>query len=531
VLAAIPSTASSQVSPGGGTPSAAPAFVPEQLLVRFRPGTSAADRAAANRAERAQEIRGLLVPRVFLLRLPPGRDVGAAAAAYERRPDVEYAEPNFIDRPVATVPNDTSFNQLWGLRNTGQAVNGTSGTADADIDAPEAWDSATGGAGVTVGVADTGIAYDHPDLAANIWTNPGESGSGKESNGLDDDGNGRIDDVHGYDFAASDSDPRDDQDHGSHVAGTIGAVGNNGTGVTGVNWQVRMASLRICNPNPLVACSHAAQADAYAYAGQMDFKVVNASIGGSASGQTVANAIAGAPNTLFVFAAGNEASNNDQSPRYPCQYPSANIVCVGASDQDDQLAWFSNYGAASVDLVAPGTNILSTIPFAAPIEDGFELNDFSTQWVTGGTNNTWGRLCGVGNCLVADSPNGNYRNNTNSWMRSASPVSLSAMEDCRLQYLMYRNMRSGEVLRVETSTNAVSWTEIAAWPAAGSGSTTISPSSTGSRRCTSASGSPATARSPVTACTSTTSRCAVSGRRSGPATTSTSREPQWPHRT
>jgi subtilisin family serine protease len=468
VLAAIPAGASARVRAGGAA-SAAAAYVPQQLLVRFRPGASAADRAAANRAERAQEIRALRVPRVFLVQLPSGRDVTASAAAYQRRPDVEYAEPNFIDRPAATVPNDTSFNQLWALNNTGQSVDGTSGTADADVDAPEAWDLGTGNTSVTVGVADTGIAYDHPDLAANIWANPGESGGGKESNGVDDDANGRVDDVHGYDFAANDSDPRDDQDHGSHVAGTIGAVGNNGAGVAGVNWQVRIASLRICNPNPLVACSHAAQADAYAYAGQMGFKVVSASISGSGFGQTVADSIAGAPNTLFVFAAGNEATNNDQSARYPCQYPSANIVCVGASDQGDQLAWFSNYGATSVDLVAPGTNILSTIPFATRFEDGFEVDNFSAQWVTGGTNNTWSDACGVGNCVMTDSPTGNYRSNTNSWARTASPLDLSAMEDCRVQYLMYLDPRPGDVLRVETSTNAVTWTQVAAWPAATSG--------------------------------------------------------------
>jgi subtilisin family serine protease len=437
--------------------------------VRFRPGTSTADRATANQAERAQEIRSLRVPRVFLLRLPAGREVGEAAAAYERKPNVEYAEPNFIDRPAATVPNDPSFGQLWGLHNTGQSVNGTSGTVDADVDAPEAWDLGTGGLGVTVGVADTGIAYDHPDLASNIWTNSAESGGGKESNGIDDDGNGWIDDVHGYDFVAGDSDPRDDQDHGSHVAGTIGAVGNNGVGVTGVNWQVGIASLRICSPNPLVACSHAAQADAYAYAGQMGFKVVSASISGSSSGQTVANAIAAASGTLFMFAAGNEASNNDQAPRYPCHYSSANIVCVAASDQSDQLAWFSNYGATSVDLAAPGTNILSTIPFASRFEDGFEASDFGSKWATGGTNNTWGRLCGTGNCLMADSPSGNYRNNTNAWARTASPMSLSTMEDCRLQYLMYLSTRAGDVVHVETSTNATSWTEVAAWSGANGG--------------------------------------------------------------
>ena len=466
VLSAIPSPAASQVPPtvppSGGGPSASPAFVPDQLLVRFRPGASAADRAAANRAERVQEIRGLRVPRVFLLRLPAGRDVGAAAASYERRPNVEYAEPNFIDRPAAAVPNDPSFNQLWGLDNTGQSVDGMSGTSDADVDAPEAWDLGTGGTGVTVGVADTGIAYDHPDLAGNVWTNPGESGGGKESNGVDDDGNGWIDDVHGYDFALGDSDPRDDQDHGSHVAGTIGAIGDNGAGVTGVNWQARLAALRVCSPNPLVACSHAAQADAYAYAGEMGFKVVSASISGSSPSQTVANAIAGAADTLFVFAAGNEAVNNDQASRYPCEYSSANILCVGASDQADQLAWFSNYGATSVDLVAPGTNILSTIPFATRFEDLFEVNDFTTRWATGGTNNSWGRQCSGANCVLTDS-SGNYRNNTSSWARTASPTSLSAMEDCRLQYLMYIDTRPEDVVHVETSTNGTSWSEVAAW--------------------------------------------------------------------
>ena len=266
-----------------GAPSSAPAqprYVPGELVVRFRPGAAAAERRSLNAAQGASEKRRLLVPRAFLLRLAKGRDVPAAARAYERNPNVEFAHPNYIAEPVSTTPNDSSFSLLWGLHNTGQTVNGVAGTPDADIDAPEAWDVTQGSTAVTVGVADTGIAYDHPDLAANIWANPGESGAGKETNGVDDDGNGRIDDFRGYDFVSGDNDPMDDHGHGSHVAGTIGAVGNNGTGVTGVNWRVRLAPLRICSPDPFVLCTSAAQADAFAYAGQMGMKVVNSSISG-----------------------------------------------------------------------------------------------------------------------------------------------------------------------------------------------------------------------------------------------------------
>src|SRR5262249_31070114 len=150
---------------------------------------------------------------------------------YRANPNVLYAEPDYrlsIDR----MPNDPAFGDLWGLNNTGQ----TGGTPDADIDAPEAWDQTTGSASTLVAVLDTGIDYTHPDLAANIWTNPGEI----PGNGKDDDGNGFIDDVHGYNFVANNGNPMDDNNHGTHVSGTIGAVGNNGVGVTGINWNVRM---------------------------------------------------------------------------------------------------------------------------------------------------------------------------------------------------------------------------------------------------------------------------------------------------
>ncbi|MGH2978849.1 MAG: S8 family serine peptidase [Solirubrobacterales bacterium] len=453
-------------APQPGAPSSAPAprYVPGELIVRFRPGAAAAERNALNATQGARELRRMLVPRAFLLRLPNGRDVPAAARAYERNPNVDFAQPNYIDEPVSTTPNDSSFSLLWGLHNTGQTVNGVAGTPDADIDAPEAWDVTQGNTAVTVGVADTGIAYNHPDLAANVWQNPGESGGGKEANGLDDDGNGRIDDFRGYDFVDGDNDPIDDHGHGSHVAGTIGAVGNNGTGVTGVNWQVKLAPLRICSPDPFVLCDQAAQADAFAYAGLMGMKVVNASISGPSSGQVVSDAIAAAPGTLFVFAAGNENNNNDTNPQYPCGYSPANIVCVAATDADDDRAPFSNYGASAVDLAAPGTSILSTYPFTVPFEDDFQVANFSSRWTTGGTRNTWGRVCGGGECSMTDSPTGNYRNNTNSWSRTASTFNLSGMSDCRVQYFLWLNTEQGfDGIFVEASTNGTSWTELAAW--------------------------------------------------------------------
>ena len=446
-------------------PGSEPEFVPGELIVRFKRGVASSERAALRRGRGARLKRGLPVPGLELVDLAPEKSVRSEAARFEREPEVLYAEPNYRYR-LAAIPNDARFGELWGLHNTGQFVNGSTGTADADIDAPEAWETTTGSSSVTVAVVDTGVAYDHPDLSPNIWTNPNESGGGKESNGVDDDGNGRIDDWRGWDFVSSDNDPRDFNKHGSHVAGTIGGRGNNAQGITGVNWQVGLMPLRACDANG--SCTSAGIVSAFAYAGAMGAKVANASFGSAGFSQAQLDAINGAPGTLFVVAAGNEGNNNDVSPRYPCNYAAANVVCVAATDQNDGLASFSNYGATAVDLAAPGVSILSTVPTfeASVFSEGFE-SDIGATWTTGGTNNSWARTneqASSGGSSLADSPGGNYLDNTNSFARTANALSLSGTGGCKLDYKLRLAVDDpNDAVWIEASTDATNWTILKGW--------------------------------------------------------------------
>ncbi|MBP0018453.1 MAG: S8 family serine peptidase [Cyanobacteria bacterium SBLK] len=250
--------------------------------------------------------------------------------------------------------NDPSFNRLWGLNNTGQ----TGGRFDADIDAPEAWQHQKGSKSVVVAVIDTGGDYRHQDLAANTWRNTREIAG----NGIDDDRNGFVDDVYGYDFRNNDGDPMDDHGHGTHVAGTIGAVGNNNIGVVGVNHNVSLMHLKFLGANGSGSTLDAVRA--VKYATQMGADVINASFGGGGYSKALADAILQAHNagTVFVAAAGNNRSNNDTRPYYPTNYTAPNVISVAATDHNDRLASFSNYGRTTVDLGAPGVNILSTTP-------------------------------------------------------------------------------------------------------------------------------------------------------------------------
>jgi subtilisin family serine protease len=334
-------------------------YVPGEVLVKFRPGTPGAAIAAAHAAAGAHAIQTFETIGIRHMRLDPDVDVPAAVEAYEQNPNVLYAEPNYILTADATVPNDPGFPNLWGLNNAGQ----TGGTADADIDAPEAWDLTTSAGSRIVAVIDTGVDYTHPDLAANVWTNPGEI----PGNGIDDDGNGYIDDIYGYDFCNHDSDPMDDNSHGSHCAGTIGGVGNNGVGVAGVNWTVKIMALKFLNAGGGGSTADAISCVQYATmmkARGCPIAALSNSWGGGGYSQALYDAIAAAGNAdiVFVASAGNSAVNTDTSPQYPAGYNLANIISVAASDHNDALASFSNWGPQSVDLAAPGVNVYSSIP-------------------------------------------------------------------------------------------------------------------------------------------------------------------------
>ena len=265
-----------------------------------------------------------------------------------------HAEPDSLVFTDTSTPNDPSYTELWGLHNTGLL----NGVADADIDAPEAWAIHKGSRAVVVGVIDSGLDIHHPDLAANVWRNPDEI----PGNGLDDDGNGYVDDIHGWDFYSDDAVLDDPNGHGTHVAGTLGAVGNNGIGVTGVAQEVSLAGLRFLGASGTGATSDAVEAIAYATHQKM---VLTSNSWGSSSSSLALQSViddAGSAGMLFVAAAGNTPSNTDINPQYPSAYPSWNIISVAATTRQDWLADYSNHGLVSVDLAAPGSEIYSTLP-------------------------------------------------------------------------------------------------------------------------------------------------------------------------
>ena len=290
-----------------------------------------------------------------------GRSVNGTG--HDRPSDERLGFRNAVEQNAQLIPNDFQFGDLWGLHNTGQ----NQGLADADIDAPEAWQITTGSKDVVTAVIDTGIDYRHSDLSGNAWKNPGESGldaNGKprESNGIDDDGNGFVDDFRGWDFVSNDNDPSDDHGHGSHCAGVIGAVGNNEKGVTGINWNTSLVGIKFLDASGSGSLDHAVLA--IEYATKLGVHLTSNSWGGGGFSETMFAAIkqAGDKGILFVAAAGNDGFNNDLNPTYPASYPSDNIVSVAAVDSMDRLAKFSNFGAKTVHLGAPGVDIISTVP-------------------------------------------------------------------------------------------------------------------------------------------------------------------------
>jgi subtilisin family serine protease len=345
-----------------------------------------------------------------------------------KAPGVVRVSPNNVNT-ICSTPND-ALRDLWGLNNPGT----WGSVVDADIDAPEAWDLTTGSGDVVVAVIDSGAAYTHRDLAANMWVNPGEV----VGDGIDNDNNGYIDDIHGIDTCSDDSDPWDENGHGTHVAGVAAAVGNNGLDVTGVAWQAKIMALRFLGADGSGEDVDAIECIYYAIDMKQKHGVnvvaINASwgsYGGYDDALFDAIKAAGEAEIVFCTAAGNDSTNTDVVPFYPAEYPCPCIVSVGASDAWDTRAFFdnaggSNYGATSVDLFAPGKSILSTVPgytfYYPEAGDPFfdDMESGPDQWVAEGTWAISTEAHASGTHAWSDSPDAKYQDGSDSSLSTRS---------------------------------------------------------------------------------------------------------------
>lgn len=347
-----------------------------ELIIKLKSGVLTASLVRAHQAVGATVLRRLSLLNADHVKLPQGVTVRDAIIRYMHDPDVEYAEPNYIRFFRSTVPNDPLFNLQWELRNTV--------SPGVDISMSSAWDIARDNSGLVVAVLDSRIDYTHPDLAGNIWANPGEPSC---SGAADNDHDGFQADCRGWNFVDNNNNPMDDNGHGTHVSGTIGAVGNNSLGIAGLMWNVKIMPLKVLNAEGEGAVSD--EIAAIQYAITKGAKIINASFEGNSSSKSNAEmdaiSAANAAGILFVAAAGNGddkgiGSNNDSAAVYPGNYNLPNIVSVAATDQHDSLASFSNFGPNTVHVAAPGVSILSTVPsgllFCGVSPDpGYELCD------------------------------------------------------------------------------------------------------------------------------------------------------------
>ncbi len=340
-----------------------PDYVPGEVLIQFQPAKAEAIASLETEMGIAEKQKIAAIG-ATLVTLPEGEDVPSALARFKDDPRVAYVEPNYYLKP-SVMPNDPLFGMQWALNNTGQTVNKITGKPGADIQATDAWLLTPGSADVVIAVIDTGVDLGHPDIRPNLWINTGEMAGAAslddwQANGKDDDGNGYKDDIVGWDFNFNSNSPKDFRDgHGTHVAGIAAARGNNVQGVTGVSWKARIMPLAVQEYHtgglPLSAV-----VNALVYAEVNGADVINLSLGTYYNSLTLKNAIHYVTRALIVCAAGNDGTNNDIRPYYPASYFQPNLIAVAATDANDRLAYFSNYGPHSVHVGAPGVNIIST---------------------------------------------------------------------------------------------------------------------------------------------------------------------------
>ncbi len=434
--------------------------VKDEIIIQFNDDVSASNSRMETVADEAHSETGAVIKKSFkklkgmqLISISGNDSMKNALKSYLQNPKIKYAEPNYVVHAMGT-PNDPAFSVLWGLNNTGQ----TGGTVDADIDAVEAWAISTGSSDVVIAVIDSGVAINstistgHPEMAGNIWLNTGETDC---SNGVDDDSNGYIDDCFGWDFVDDDNDPMDYKGHGTHVAGTIAAVGNNGQGISGVMWNASIMPLRFLDSTGSGSTADAISAILYANANGAH--VINNSWGGGGYSQALSDAIS-ASNAVVVCAAGNSGTNNDSTPFYPASYTSDNIISVAATDKNDKIASFSNYGATSVDVAAPGVSIYSTLPARNQhfFDNMTNLNNWTSEL-------SWG-LSSINYSSpnsASDSPSGNYLDNTSASLVISNPLNLSEIRGSVLDYMLRLETESNyDFICIDASTTGISWNNI-----------------------------------------------------------------------
>jgi len=389
------------------------------IFVKFREGATANDRAAAHGLLKSSQIRKYrILNRLEQVALPPGLSVERAVRILNKLPFVEYAHADYkigIDQ----APNDAYFTEQWGLDNTGQASNYgvfTAGSPGADIDWVEAR-AAAAGSGVVIAVLDTGVDYRHTDIGPNVWLNTAELNGVAN---VDDDNNGYVDDIRGWDFVNNDNSPLDGNGHGTHVSGIIAAVTDNAKGTAGVMWNGQIMALKILNDSGEGTLSDAIAAIEYAL--EKGIRISNNSWGYSevlaaelADHNALHDAIqaAQAANHLFVAAAGNLSTDTDVAPHYPSSFDLDNIVSVAATDNTDGLAWFSSFGSVSVDLAAPGDNVMSTYKLFAQFED--------YAWLSG-TSMATPHVSAVAGLILGLQPDWSYQQIRNRLLATARPV-------------------------------------------------------------------------------------------------------------
>lgn len=358
--------------------------VPGEYVVRLKPAIHEMSGNQISRALGAYVKSSIPSQNIVVVKRAFFESAESAVKTLAQNPLVDVAEPNYIYR-INKLSNDPMMGQLWGLKNVGQAdPKGQVGVAGVDVGAEQAWDITTGDPNMVVAVIDTGIDFNHPDLAPNLWTNEAEANG---QPGVDDDGNGVIDDIHGYNAITGTGDAMDDQGHGSHCSGTIGARGDDGVGIVGVNWNVKLMAVKFLSASGSGTLEDALKA--IDYATKMGAKVMSNSWGGGGFSQTLLDSIkrSNEAGALFVAAAGNENNNNDSRPSYPATYDVPNIISVAAVDNKGAKASFSSYGKRTVHLGAPGVNVWSSTGGSYA---SFSGTSMATPHVSGVAALVWG---------------------------------------------------------------------------------------------------------------------------------------------